>query len=343
MASPTFGDIGTLSTGAGDRTPGVPANTVIGSFILMVEGISSSGTRTGITSGGDGTWANFVGSVHARGTYYVDWKVIGTAGSEGSTYAVPAHASLTGKTYALRLAGVDPTTPIHATTSFADGSTAATAAVSLSSLPECLLVWVWQAQGAGSTTTISALPTVGGTPMVQRSSGSQFYHVATLPFAGGNTGSVTGTTASGPLHRCMLLAVLPSGVAGPTEDVIIGGAKKTVTARSEMTGGAKKTVPTASVIIGGTKKTTVWETSWPSGPARSSPQPPTQPTATTSTSAQPANTGSSASTATSPTRAPLSSSAAPSRNSSTSSSRSVAKTAASKTPTPAATHPTTPR
>lgn len=212
MASPTFGDIGTFNTAAGTpRTPGVPANTVNGSFIVVLEGISSSGDRTGITSGGNGTWAELVKSLASRGSYMVDWKVIGTAGSEGATYSVPAHASLTGKTYALRLAGVDPITPFHATQNFADASSAATAAVSLASLPECLLIWVWQSQGSGASSAISAVPTVGGTPMIQRSSGSQFMHVCTLEYAGGSTGSITGTMSTGPLHRVMLLAVLPPG------------------------------------------------------------------------------------------------------------------------------------
>ena len=260
MASPTFESVGVNDIATGTpRSPAIPTGVVNGSFVLVVEGISSNGDRTGNTSGGAGTWAEFVKSLNTSGSFMVDWKVATGTDSTPGTYSTPAHATLLGKTAALRFSGVHPTVPFHATTNSATGSTSTIPTVSLASLPECTIVVLYQSQSSGSTTnTITTPPSIGGTPMTQRDANTPGqFHFLTHEWAGGSATASGGVTNNGPANRAFMFALLPSSAPAITEDVIIGGAKKTVTVRSEMTAGAKKTVPTASVIIGGAKKTTV--------------------------------------------------------------------------------------
>ena len=225
MASPVVQSVGAqvISTTAPLSVP-IPGTTANGDLILITEGIANAGDRTGVSSGGlSGSFVQFIEDIATRGSWSIDWKFI--TGSEGAgNYSTPGDNGSQMGAQALAISGADPTNPIWPTVSLNDATTSDTADVQLNGLPECLLIYGWRSQGAGSNVSFATPPDVGGTQMTRRTTAaSQNFHLFTLPFAGGNTGVVDGLSGGSATHRCILFAVVPPSTGLPTRVKERGG------------------------------------------------------------------------------------------------------------------------
>lgn len=216
----TFGAVGVGDSGTGTQTPQIPAGVVTGSLSAVFQGISNNGTRTGNTSGGNGTWFNELTSANANGTMYVDYKVCTSNDpAPPNTYSVPGNAIQAGAMYAVRFEGYNQA-DVFGASNLNAATSGTSAAVSLTGgnapAEGACLVWVFKCQGATPTVTT---PPSGFT--LRTGAGANTFHIATLDnWGGGDTGSLTATMSGSTVHRTLLIAVNP---APPEEGTFTGG------------------------------------------------------------------------------------------------------------------------
>lgn len=201
MTSPSVASVGTYTTGTGNpqATP-VPSGVVNGSFVMAILGDTQNTDPAAPTDFSDALVATGANpSTHQYSKF--------ATGSDSGNYSIPT-SGVGGDTITMRITGVDAS-PIHGTKSTpATGSGTTTHAVQIADAPtDCLLIWM-VTTGSARTCTIP-------TNFVRRTpSANQRTHIATLEWAGGDTGSITGVLSLAVNHRATLLAIKSPAASG---------------------------------------------------------------------------------------------------------------------------------
>ena len=239
-------------------TPGVPAGVQNDDVVAVwVTGNTFSADRFPEISGFTSAGIVYSGAPATTGRYLACLVRKQQAGDPTSgTYTITVTGGNVAAAQAHALSGVDLTAPLYGVVVSAVDTALATPspAISASGLTVGSYL-MYSGATAGGTVTASGLPS--DWTEVSTTSASQLHTITRLA-AGTSVSAVSYTQSAASTGRTALLVEFPEatggGGSGPTEDVIVGGVKKAVTAHSVIIGGAKKTVTAVSVIIGGVKK-----------------------------------------------------------------------------------------